>query len=74
MTKKEEKTEILINSMNLLKNSASVLKEITKKDYENNSEKDFLQSIFMAINSHASITQTLLFNIMRLIVLDREND
>nr|DAX26226.1 MAG TPA: hypothetical protein [Caudoviricetes sp.] len=43
-------------------------------DYEDFTEKDFLENISMSLNAHFSTTQTLLFNMMRLLAEDKEDD
>jgi hypothetical protein len=39
-------------------------------DYEDFTEKDFLENISMSLNAHFSTTQALLFNMMRLLAED----
>ena len=72
--KKEEKLQILNSSAQLLKESAEMLAKAVHTDYEDFSEKTFFEKIFITINAHSSTTQALLFNIMRLIALDKEDD
>ena len=72
--KKEEKIKILNSSVSLLKESAEMLAKAIHTDYEDFTEKDFLENISMSLNAHFSTTQTLLFNMMRLLAEDKEDD
>lgn len=72
--KKEEKLQILNSSAQLLKESAEMLTKAVYTDYEDFSEKTFFEKIFITINAHSLTTQALLFNMMRLIALDKEDD
>ena len=72
--KKEEKIRILNSSAALLKESAEMLGKAINADYEDFTEKDFLERISISLNAHFLKTQALLFNIMRLLALDTEDD
>ena len=72
--KKEEKIKILNSSVSLLKESAEMLAKAIHTDYEDFTEKDFLENISMSLNAHFSTTQALLFNMMRLLAEDKEDD
>lgn len=72
--KKEEKIRILNSSVALLKESAEMLEKTIHADYEDFTEKDFLKKISISLDAHFSTTQALLFNMMRLLALDTEDD
>lgn len=71
--KKEEKLKILDSSAKLLEESAGLLGNVLKSDYDDCTEKDFLEKIFLNINVHFSTTQALLFNMMRLLAEDKDD-
>ena len=72
--KKEEKIRILNSSASLLKESAEMLAKTIHTDYEDFTEKDFLERISMSLNAHFSTTQALLFNMVRLLAEDVSDD
>ena len=72
--KKEEKIRILNSSVSLLKESAEMLGKAIHTNYEDFTEKDFLEKISISLDAHFSTTQALLFNMMRLIAEDKEDD
>ena len=54
--KKEEKIRILNSSVSLLKESAEMLAKAIHADYEDFTEKDFLERISISLNAHFSTT------------------
>ena len=50
--KKEEKIRILNSSASLLKESAEMLGKTIHADYEDFTEKDFLERISISLNAH----------------------
>lgn len=72
--KKEQKEKILNGSFELLKESAGLLGKVLKENYDDCTEKDLLEKIFVNNNVHFSTLETLLFNITRLLVEIKEDD
>ena len=72
--KKEEKIRILNSSASMLKESAEMLAKAIHTDYEDFTEKDFLERISISINVHFSATQALLFNMVRLLAENVSDD
>lgn len=65
--KKEEKDKIMYNSVELLRESAKSLEVSISTDFEDFTEKDLLERLLVALNTHFSTTQAMMFNMMRLL-------